>query len=60
MFADILRHLGRILQKMMEPVDTPMHCPRCHRENGLLLTYSAPNSQPAGWKCQFCNHVVAS
>jgi transposase-like protein len=60
MFADILKHLGRILQKMMSPVHEPMRCPRCHRDNALRLTFSSQNSSPHGWKCQYCNHVIAT
>ena len=48
MFAHILRHLGRILQKLMAPVEEPMRCPRCPRDNALLLTHSSQNAAPTG------------
>lgn len=60
MFADILRQLGRILRQLMAPVEEPMRCPRCHRDNALLLTHSSQDAPPTGWKCQYCNHVVAA
>ena len=58
MFADVLKHLGRILQQLVAPIHEPMQCPRCNRKNALLLTSSA-DTKTDGWKCQFCNHVLA-
>jgi hypothetical protein len=59
MLTDVLKHLGKLLQKLFTPVEEPMQCPRCNRKNALLLTASSENSKAVGWKCQFCNHVVA-
>jgi hypothetical protein len=60
MFADVLKHVGKILQNLLAPVEEPMRCPRCNRENALLLTSASASSNPNGWKCRYCNHVIAS
>ena len=57
MFADVLKHLGRLLQQLIAPVEEPLHCPSCNRKNALVLI-SSDNSKPVGWRCQFCNHVL--
>jgi|SoiMethySBSTD1v2_1073268.scaffolds.fasta_scaffold618717_2 hypothetical protein len=59
MLTEVLKRLGKILQQFLVPVEEPMHCPRCNRKNALLLIASSESSKAAGWKCQFCNHVVA-
>ena len=59
MFTDVLKHLGKLLQQLLAPVEEPMHCPRCNRKNALLLTAPSDNPKAVGWKCQFCNHMIA-
>jgi hypothetical protein len=59
MFTDVLKHLGKLLQQLLAPVEEPMHCPRCNRKNALLLTAPSENPKAVGWKCQFCNHMIA-
>ena len=58
MFADVLKHLGRLLQQLIPTVEEPLHCPNCNRKNALVLISSSDNSKPVGWRCQFCNHVL--
>ena len=48
MFGDVLKHLGRLLQQLIAPVEEPLHCPSCNRKNALVLIPPTTPSRSAG------------